>query len=278
MAGELDGKVAIVTGGVSGIGLAAVELFLAEGARVVAADIDDAAGEEIVQRLGENVRYVHTDVTSEDEIAALVASAVAAFGGLDIMFNNAGAGGDPSPIADLTPEGFAKTTALLVNSVLWGTKHAIAQFRRQGRPGTIVSTTSAAGLQPGWGGPSYTISKHAVVGIVREAALEVANEGIRVNAVAPGITLTPIMPKTFGVPRERSDEFLGFLDAEVGPMQPLGRMATAQEIAEAALWLASGRSSYVTGHILPVTGGATDFYIADFGPRAAEAAQRFLAS
>jgi NAD(P)-dependent dehydrogenase (short-subunit alcohol dehydrogenase family) len=278
MSHELDGKVAVITGGASGIGLASVELFVAEGARVVIADVDDTRGHETVERLGDATVYAHTDVTKEDDVAAAIAQAVEKFGKLDVVFNNAGAGGDPSSIADLTEDGFARSTALLVNSVLWGHKHAIRQFRAQGTPGAIVTTDSAAGLQPGWGGPSYTIAKHAVIGIVREAAAEVAAEAIRVNAVAPGITRTPIMPRTFGVPLERGPEFLDYLDEKAGVTQPLGRMARPEEIAQAALWLASDRSSYVTGHIIPVTGGATEFYAGDFGPHAADAAQSFLKS
>ncbi|CAN5225479.1 glucose 1-dehydrogenase [soil metagenome] len=277
MAHELEGKVAVITGGASGIGLASVELFVAEGARVVVADVDDASGNAVVERLGEATAYIHTDVTKEADVAAAIALAVERFGKLDVVFNNAGAGGDPSPIADLTEDGFARSTALLVNSVLWGHKHAIRQFRAQGVPGVIVTTDSAAGLQPGWGGPSYTIAKHAVIGIVREAAAEVAAEGIRVNAVAPGITRTPIMPRTFGVPLERGQEFLEYLDQKAGVTQPLGRMARPEEIAQAALWLASDRSSYVTGHTIPVTGGATEFYAGDFGAKAVDAARAFLA-
>lgn len=279
MSEELQGKVAVITGGASGIGLSTAELFVAEGAKVVLADIDDAGGAKAVEGLGGNdvAAYVHTDVTDEDAIAAAIKTAASTFGALDIMVNNAGAGGDPSAIADLSAEGFAKTTALLVNSVLFGTKQAILQFRAQGKPGTIVTTDSAAGLQPGWGGPSYTISKHAVVGIVREAAAEVAAEGIRVNAIAPGITRTPIMPRTFGVPLEQGEDFLDHLDATAGTTQPLGRMGRPEEMAQAILWLASDRSSYVTGHVLPVTGGATDIYAGSFGAAAAEAAQDFLA-
>jgi NAD(P)-dependent dehydrogenase (short-subunit alcohol dehydrogenase family) len=275
---ELDGKVAVITGGASGIGLAAVELFVAEGARVVIADLDDAAGAAVVERLGDTTGYIHTDVTKEADVAASVALAVERFGKLDVMYNNAGAGGDPSPIADLTEQGFERTMALLVRSVLWGHKHAILQFRAQKSAGAIVTTDSAAGLQPGWGAASYTIAKHAVIGIVREAAAEVAAEGIRVNAVAPGITRTPIMPRTFGVPMERGAEFLEYLDEKAGVTQPMLRMARPEEIANAALWLASDRSSYVTGHTIPVAGGATDFYAGDFGVQAAAAAQSFLAS
>lgn len=279
MTNEVAGKVAVITGGASGIGLSTAQLFVDEGARVVLADIDDKGGADAVESPGgESVAvYVHTDVTSEDAIENAIATAVEKFGKLDIMVNNAGAGGDPSPIADLSAEGFAKTTALLVNSVFFGHKHAIRQFRAQGAPGVIVTTDSAAGLQPGWGGPTYTISKHAVIGIVKEAAAEVAAEGIRVNAIAPGITRTPIMPRSFGVPLEDGDEFLDFLDDRAGKTQPLGRMGRAEEMAQAILWLASDRSTYITGHVLPVTGGATDIYAGSFMSAAGAAAQEYLA-
>lgn len=276
MCQELTGKVAIITGGTSGIGLATVELFITEGAKVIIADIDKESGKSIEERFGEVVKFVYTDVTSEKDIENVVNEAIKQYGHMDIMVNNAGAGGDPSNITNLTEEGFSKSLKLLLDSVLWGHKYAIRSFRSQGVKGTVVTTSSAAGIQPGWGGASYTIAKHGVVGIVSQTAFEVAKEGIRCNGVAPGITLTPIMTRTFNVPLEKGEEFLKFLNEEVGSSQPLGRMAESKEVAEAILWLASPRSSYVTGHILPVTGGSTVFYDGNFGSLAANAAEKFL--
>ncbi|MCH1884344.1 SDR family oxidoreductase [Agrococcus sp. ARC_14] len=257
MTGLLEGKVAIVTGGTSGIGLATVERFVAEGAKVAIADIQDQLGASIVERLGEGTLYVHTDVTDEAAIEALVAATVERFGALDVMVNNAGAQGDPSSILELGSEGFDKTLALLTRSVVLGHKYAARQFQAQGTGGSIVSTASAAAIQGGWSAASYTIAKHAVVGVVRQAVAELAPLGIRSNAIAPGIIMTPIMARTFGVPVEDAVPFADFLAERLGKTQPIGRTGTADDIAKVATFLASDLAGYVTGVTIPVDGGAT---------------------
>lgn len=257
MTGLLDGKVAIVTGGTSGIGLASVERFVASGAKVAIADIQDDLGEEIADRLGEDVSYVHTNVMEDEAIAELVASTIARFGRLDVMFNNAGAQGDPSALLDVTSEGFDRTIALLTRSVVLGHKHAARQFKAQGSGGSIISTASAAGLQGGWSAAGYTIAKHAVVGVVRQAVAELAPLGIRSNAIAPGIIMTPIMARSFGVPVDEAVPFAEFLAARLGPTQPIGRVGWADDIAKVATFLASDLADYVTGVTIPVDGGAT---------------------
>lgn len=275
--GELAGKVAVVTGGSSGIGRAAVELFVAEGAQVVIGDVDEASGHEIVAKLGEAVHFTRADVTSPADIEGLVATAVERYGKLDVMVNNAGAAGETSPLAELSEAGFAHVTALITNSVLIGHQVAVRRFRKQGSGGAIVSTSSAAGLQPGWGPAGYTIAKHAITGIVGAAAGELGRFGIRSNAVAPGTILTPIMLKAFDMPADKADEFLDLLDVEAGRQQPAGRAGRAEDVAEAMLWLASDRSSYISGVVLPVDGGATTVYAGDFGSAAAAIAARLLA-
>jgi NAD(P)-dependent dehydrogenase (short-subunit alcohol dehydrogenase family) len=257
MTGLLEGKVAIVTGGTSGIGLATVERFVDEGAKVAIADIQDELGNATVDRLGDNVIYVHTDVTDESAIEALVAATVERFGKLDVMFNNAGAQGDPSSMLEIGSAGFDKTIALLTRSVLLGHKYAARQFQAQGTGGSIISTSSAAGLQGGWSAAGYTVAKHAVVGVVRQAVAELAPLGIRSNAIAPGIIMTPIMARTFGVPMEEAEPFADFLAERLGPTQPLGRTGRADDIAKVATFLASDLADYVTGVTLPVDGGAT---------------------
>lgn len=257
MTGLLDGKVAIVTGGTSGIGLATVERFVAEGAKVAIADIQDELGASIAKKLGEDALYVHTDVTDESAIEALVTTTVDRFGKLDVIHNNAGAQGDPSSILEVGSEGFDKTMALLTRSVLLGHKYAARQFQAQGTGGSIISTASAAGLQGGWSAAGYTIAKHAVVGVVRQAVAELAPLGIRSNAIAPGIIMTPIMARTFGVPIEDAEPFAEFLTDRLGSTQPLGRTGTADDIAKVATFLASDLAAYVTGVTIPVDGGAT---------------------
>jgi len=278
MSGLLDGKVAIVTGGTSGIGLATVERFVSEGAKVAIADIQDDLGASIVERLGESVTYVHTDVTDEAAIEALVATTVKRFGKLDIMYNNAGAQGDPSAITDVSSEGFDKTIALLTRSVLLGHKFAARQFQAQGTGGSIISTASAAALQGGWSAAGYTIAKHAVVGIVRQSVAELAPLGIRSNGIAPGIIMTPIMARSFGVPMERAEEFTEFLAERLGSTQPFGRVGFADDIAKVATFLASDLSEYVTGTVIPVDGGATAVTQGTFATEVVTAAKEFSAS
>jgi len=275
MTGLLDGKVAIVTGGTSGIGLASVRRFVAEGAKVTIADIQDDLGESISAELGDDVLYLHTDVTDEDAIEALVTGTVEHFGKLDVMYNNAGAQGDPSPILEIGSAGFDKTIALLTRSVLLGHKYAARQFQAQGTGGAIVSTASAAALQGGWSAAGYTIAKHAVVGIVRQAVAELGPLGIRSNAIAPGIIMTPIMARSFGVPLEQSDEFTEFLASRLGSTQPLGRVGQPEDIADVAVFLASDLSRYMTGTVVPVDGGATSITQGTFATAVVEAAQEF---
>lgn len=277
MAGLLEGKVAIVTGGTSGIGRATVERYIAEGAQVAIADIQDAVGEQLAADLGEAAIYVHTDVTDEAAIEALVASTVAAFGKLDIIFNNAGAQGDPSPITELGSEGFDKTLALLTRSVVLGHKYAARQFQAQGTGGSIITTASAAALQGGWSAAGYTIAKHAVVGVVRQAVAELAPLGIRSNAIAPGIIMTPIMARSFGVPMTEADEFADFLAERLAGSQPIGRTGTPDDIAKVATFLASDLSEYVVGAVIPVDGGATSVTQGSFATDAVEAAQAYQA-
>jgi NAD(P)-dependent dehydrogenase (short-subunit alcohol dehydrogenase family) len=276
--GELHGKVAVITGGASGIGRATAKLFVHEGARVVIADIDDVLGEEAAEELGSAARYIHADVTISADVENLVSAATKTFGKLDVMFNNAGAAGDPARLAELSESSFAKITNLITNSVLFGHQHAVRQFRKQGTGGAIVSTSSAAGIQSGWGPAGYTIAKHAVTGIVKVAAAELGRFGIRSNAVAPGTILTPIMLKAFDMPPEKAEDFLHLLDAEAGRQQPAGRAGRPEDVAEAVLWLASDRSSYISGVTLPVDGGATGVYAADFGEAAGAIAARLLAN
>jgi NAD(P)-dependent dehydrogenase (short-subunit alcohol dehydrogenase family) len=278
VSGKLSSKVAVITGGTSGISLASVELFVAEGARVVIGDIQDGFGAALQAKYPNNVIYVHTDVTDDDAIGALVRAAVDEFGKLDAIFNNAGTAGDPTSMLEITPAGLDKTLALLTRSVVSGHKHAARQFQKQGTGGSIISTSSAAGLQGGWSsGPAYTVAKHAVIGVVRQAVAELGPLGIRSNAICPGIILTPILTSAFGVPIERSNEFLEFLAKRFGKIHPLGRVGRPRDVAEVAVFLASDSSDFITGAVLPVDGGATAVTTGSFGFDAFEATKEFLA-
>jgi NAD(P)-dependent dehydrogenase (short-subunit alcohol dehydrogenase family) len=273
--GRLAGKVAVITGGVSGIGLGTVELFVAEGAKVAVGDIQDDLGKVLEERFPGQVIYRHTDVTDDAAIGALVQAAVERFGKLDIMFNNAGAPGNRDALVDIDLAGMTQTNALLTNSVVSGHKHAAQQFIKQGTGGSIISTASAAAIQGGWSSAAYTIAKHAVLGVVRQAVVEFGAHGIRSNAVCPGITMTPIMARAFGVSEENASEFEGFLDKRLGKLIPSGRVAYPNDIAEAVLFLASDVSTYVNGVVLPVDGGCSAVMMAPFAEHMIQAGADF---
>lgn len=275
MAGLLQDKVTVITGAASGIGLASAERFVAEGAQVVIGDIADADGQAAADRLGDAALFVHTDVTDESAIEGIIAAAVEHFGRLDVMFNNAGNQGDTSPLADLNADGFDHTLALLARSVGLGHKYAAQQFQRQGGGGTIISTSSVAGMQGGWAGAAYTASKAAVIGLVRQAAAEFAPVGIRSNAIAPGTIMTPIMARAFGVPLEEAPAFLSYLTQELGPKLPIGRVGQPEEIADVAVFLGSELSRYVTGIVIAIDGGASAITQGTFGPDVVRAAEEF---
>ncbi|MFF1919795.1 SDR family NAD(P)-dependent oxidoreductase [Streptomyces sp. NPDC058221] len=277
MTALLDGKVAIVTGGVGGIGLAAAEKFLAEGARVVIADIQDEVGTRTAERLGDNAAYRHTDVSDEESVQALVSHAVERFGRLDVMYNNAGIVGDPSSMTEIGPKGFDTVMNLDVNSVLYGHKHAARQFVAQGGGGSIITTASVAGIQGGWSTVAYTAAKHAVAGIVHQAAYELGSLGIRSNAVAPGVVMTGIQARAFGVPQERAEEFNDFIVDRIGSRQPMGRFGVPDDIAGVAAFLASDLSGYVNGLLIPVDGGASAMTQSSFAQDILDVRDAFLA-
>ena len=275
--GRLSGKVAVITGGVSGIGLGTAELFIEEGAKVAVGDIQDDLGAALQARFPNDLIYVHTDVTSDEALGALVQAAVDRFGRLDIMFNNAGAAGDRAALTEISGAGMDRTSSLLTTSVVLGHKHAARQFIKQGSGGSIISTASAAGIEGGWSSAAYTVAKHAVIGVVHQAVAELGPHGIRSNAICPGLTMTPIMAQAFGVPPEKASEFEAFLDKRLGTMIPSRRVAYPRDIANAALFLASDESSYVNGAVLPVDGGATAVLMAPIADAMIQAGADFNA-
>jgi NAD(P)-dependent dehydrogenase (short-subunit alcohol dehydrogenase family) len=252
--GRLAGKVAVVTGGASGIGEGTVRLFAAEGARVLIADVQDERGRGLAGELGAGTAYAHTDVRDEAQIEAAVGEAVARFGRLDCLFNNAGAAGVTGGIERLTADGFDATMALLVRAVLLGMKHAAPVMRRQGS-GSIISTASVAGLHAGFGPHVYSAAKAAVIQLTASVAMELAEDGIRVNCICPGAIATPIFGTSLGLSREAADQSVGIVKSVLATRQPLARTGLPDDIAHAALWLASDDSSFVTGHALVVDGG-----------------------
>jgi NAD(P)-dependent dehydrogenase (short-subunit alcohol dehydrogenase family) len=256
MAGRLADKVAVITGAVSGIGLATVELFLEEGARVVAADVQDEKGAALQSRFEGRLAYVHCDVTEEKDLIGAVNAAVTGFGGIDILFNNAGAGGTMDGAAELTAEGWDRTFALLVRAPALATRHALPHMIAKGR-GSIINTASIAGTEAGWGPLAYSTAKAAVIQLTRATAAEVSPKGVRINAICPGLIATSIFGASLGLPREVADQMAARI-AEVAPdMQPLPIAGQPRHIAEAALFFASEASAFVTGTHLIVDGGIT---------------------
>jgi NAD(P)-dependent dehydrogenase (short-subunit alcohol dehydrogenase family) len=256
MTGRLDGKVAVITGGCSGIGLGTVELFAARGAKVVAADVQTEKGEMLEKRFPGQVRFAPCDVTHESQIAAAMALAQEAFGGLDILFNNAGHGGAPNGVADMTAEGWDATFALLLRAPVLGMKHALPLMLERGG-GSVINTASIAGLQAGFGPLAYSTAKAAVIHLSRCAAAELSPLKVRVNAICPGLIATSIFGASMGLSREVADQMAARV-AEVGPkIQPIPKAGLPDDIARAALYLASDDSEFVTGTHLVVDGGVT---------------------
>jgi NAD(P)-dependent dehydrogenase (short-subunit alcohol dehydrogenase family) len=248
---RLEGRTAIITGGASGIGAATARLFVAEGARVLIADTQDDRGKEFAESLGNSAIFQRTDVTLEEDVRGAVEQAMNRWGRLDCMFNNAGFGGALGPIESTTVEDFDITFDVLVKGVFLGIKHAAGAMKQQGS-GSIINTASVAGLQAGYSPHLYSVAKAAVIHLTRSVALELGQSGIRVNCICPGIIATPLAAGRPGA----SDEQLDRLRSALGRNQVLGRIGNPDDIAQAALWLASDESSFVTGHAQVVDGGA----------------------
>ena len=256
MAGRLDGKVAVITGGVSGIGLGAVELFVAEGAKVVAADIQDEKGRMLEQRFKGAVRYARCDVTVEADIAAALGLAKDAFGGLDVLFNNAGISDMMREIAAIEAETWSWIFDVLVRGPALGMKYAQPLMAERGG-GSIVNTASIAGLQAGWGPVAYSSAKAAVIHMSRCAAAQLSPQKIRVNAICPGLIATSIFGASLGLPREVADQMAARVAETGARVQPIPKAGAPDDIAKAALYLASDDSAFVTGTHLVVDGGIT---------------------
>ena len=256
--GRLTGKVAVITGGSSGIGEASVRLFAAEGASVVVADIQDEKGERLAAELAGStgqVRYIHTDVTREADIKAAIDLAVSAFGRLDCMFNNAGFPGAGLPIGDLSAEDFDLAIAILLRGPFFGIKHAAPIMTAQ-KSGTIISTASIAGLTTGAAGHLYSMCKAGVIHLTHSTASELGESGVRVNCICPGGIATAIFGKAMGMATEDADRTVDAVKRVLAHAQPLPRAGLPGDIAQAAVWLASDESSFVNGHALVVDGGA----------------------
>ncbi|MEM9131181.1 MAG: glucose 1-dehydrogenase [Actinomycetota bacterium] len=250
---RLEGKVAVVTGAASGIGEGTVRRFVEEGARVVVADIQDDAGQALAAELGDVATWIRCDVTDEADVAATVAAATETFGRLDVMFNNAGIIGAIGSITELTADDWHRTVDVLLSSVFYGMKHAGAAMVEQGSGGSIISTSSTAGVMGGLGPHVYTAAKHAVVGLTRSVANELAPHAIRVNAISPGNTATAMTAAA--VTGDHAN--VAAAEERIGKLSPLGYPGRPLDIANAALYLASDESRYMSGHTMVVDAGQT---------------------
>jgi NAD(P)-dependent dehydrogenase (short-subunit alcohol dehydrogenase family) len=251
MAGRFAGKVALVTGGGSGIGRAAALAFAREGAKVVVADIDHAAATDTARQVadhGGDARAVLADVSREADIAAMIAEAVGAFGRIDCAFNNAGISGVRYPVHELELADFNRTIGVNLTGVFLCMKHELPVMLKQ-RGGVIVNNASVAGLRGSPKLAAYVASKHGVIGLTKVAALEYAAFGVRVNAVCPGWTDTAIISGL----KDDEPEMFDKLITRV----PLRRLGRPEEVAEAVLWLCSDAASFAVGHPLVIDGGLT---------------------
>jgi NAD(P)-dependent dehydrogenase (short-subunit alcohol dehydrogenase family) len=252
MAGRLDGKVAVVTGGCSGIGLATVLRFAEEGAQVVIGDLDDARGKEVVERVGG--LFVHCDVTDKDQVDALFKAAKDTYGSVDIAFNNAGISPpEDDSILDTDLDAWRKVQEVNLTSVYLCCKAALPYMLEQ-RSGSIINTASfVAVMGAATSQISYSASKGGVLSMSRELGVQFARDGVRVNALCPGPVNTPLLQELFATDEERAQRRLVHV--------PMGRFAEPEEIANAVLFLASAESSFITASTFLVDGGISGAYV-----------------
>ncbi len=256
MAGRIQDRVAVVTGGCSGIGLATVQRFVAEGAKVVIGDIDDARGAELVEELGgaEVATYVHVDVTAKDEVDALFATAQATYGSVDIAFNNAGISPpEDDSILDTDLDAWRRVQEVNLTSVYLCCKAALPYMLEQGK-GSIINTASfVAVMGAATSQISYSASKGGVLSMSRELGVQFARQGVRVNALCPGPVNTPLLKELFASDEERAARRLVHV--------PMGRFGEPEEMAAAVLFLASDDSSFMTANTFLVDGGISGAYV-----------------
>ena len=250
MANWFVGKVALVTGAGSGIGRASAQKFAQEGAKVIVADLVAEGGNEtvrLIREAGGEATFVKTDVSQAKEVETLISRTVETYGRLDCAHNNAGIEGGTAPIADYSEADFDRVISINLKGAWLCMKYEVIQMLKQGRGGAIVDTSSVAGLVGNPGITAYVASKHGLAGLTKAVALEYAQAGIRVNAVCPGQIDTPMIPRFASDPQVR---------AQLLALQPVNRLGTPQEVANAVAWLCSDEASFMTGVPMPVDGGS----------------------
>lgn len=260
MTRQLDGKVAVITGAASGIGLATVELFVEAGARVLAADLNADEGQALADRFPGVVRFARCDVTQPAQIKAAIDGAAEAFGGLDILFSNAGAGGSIAGVENFDAASWDYTQALLLRSVAAGASYAVPHMKKRGG-GAIVNTSSVSALQAGYAPLAYSVAKAGVLHYTRLAATELSAHRIRINAIVPGFIATRIFGGLMQLDYDQAGQLAQQIAQRSGTANPMGRSGMPRDIAEAALFLASDAAGFITGTHITVDGGLT------IGPR-----------
>ena len=253
---RFSGRTAVVTGAASGIGKATVLLLASEGATVFAADIDTAGGEKLATGSNGDIRFRRCDVCSTDDIKALMDRAAAETGGIDVVFNNAGAGGAQANIAEIEPNGWDRTMDLLLRSVAFGIRYAVPHMI--GRAGaSIVNTSSVAAVGPGYAPTAYAVAKAGVLHLTKCAATDLARHGIRVNAIQPGFIQTNIFTSSIDCPEDKVPTAKAMIAAMAVQAQPVTRAGQPEDIANAVAFLCSADAGFVTGTSLIVDGGIT---------------------
>lgn len=260
MSNRLNGKIAVITGAASGIGLSTLEIFVEEGARVLAADFHAEAGLALEKRFPGVVRFASCDVTQVDQLKAAINGAVTHFGGLDILFSNAGSGGTPAKVDEWDQAGWDHTQNLLLRSVAAGASFATPHMKLRGG-GSIINTSSISALQAGYAPIAYSVAKAGVLHFTQVAAAQLATHKIRINAVVPGFIATNIFGSSMGLSLDEAKKIAAQVSARSGSANPIGRSGQPRDIAEAVLFLASDAAGFITGTSITVDGGIT------IGPR-----------
>jgi NAD(P)-dependent dehydrogenase (short-subunit alcohol dehydrogenase family) len=253
VSGRLDGKVAVVTGGASGIGAATVRRFVDEGAKVVIADVQDDAGELLAKEIGESTVFAHCNVSNEDDIEAVVATALATFGGLDVFYANAGVMGALGPIGETRTEDVDLTIAVNLRGVLLSMKHAGRHMQAQGS-GVILATSSPAAKVGGVGAHTYSATKAGIIGLVQSVAAELRPSGVRVNAIVPGAIVSAM---TAGILTGDAQDTRSAHDI-ISTFEKMPRPGVPEDVAAAVAFLASDDAAFITGSTFHVDGGYTD--------------------